>query len=129
MRNGPAPPPARWRFDLTVGATALAGLQPSIGVGIAAAVVLHPPRFWGVLVGGGLTASSSSDVVRGASAEVSFAHGAVAVCPLGTASGRYEASACAGALVGALRSRGVGFDTTSSTSTLVAGPMVAGRVT
>jgi hypothetical protein len=134
VHDAPPPPSERWRFELTVAATGLAGLQPGIGLGVAPSVMLHPPRFWSVLVGGGLAASSSTDVVRdsagaGASAEASLAHGVLAVCPLDATRGRLEAAACAGALVGALRSRGVGFDTTASTSALVAGPMASGRLT
>ena len=123
-----APPDERWSFELTVAATALVGLQPGVGVGIAPSFVLHPPRFWAVLVGGGIAASSSTDPVQGASAEASLTDGVLALCPLDTTQGRFEALSCAGALVGALRSRGVGFDTTSSSSSLVAGPLAMGRV-
>ncbi|HSO39693.1 MAG TPA: hypothetical protein VLT33_44505, partial [Labilithrix sp.] len=84
---------------------------------------------WGVLLGGGFAASSTTETVRGASAEASLADGVLALCPLEATKGRLEATACAGALVGALRSRGIGFDTTASTSSLVAGPLVAGRLT
>ena len=129
VHDRPPPPDQKWRFDLTVAATGLAGLQPGVGPGIAPSLLLHPPRFWGVLIGGGLAASSTTDSVRGASAEVSLAHGVLAWCPLGATRGRLEAVACAGALVGALRSRGVGFDTTASNSSLVAGPLLSGRAT
>jgi hypothetical protein len=128
--HDPAPTKVEeWRFELTVAATGLAGLQPGVGLGLAPSVLLHPPRFWGVLIGGGFAASTTSDVVRGASAEASLADGVLALCPLDAAKGPVEATACAGALVGALRSRGVGFDTTASTSSVVAGPLAAGRVT
>ena len=129
VHDAPPPPVERWRFALTVGATGLAGLQPGIGFGIGASAVLHPPHFWGVLVGGGIAASSSTGTVRGASAEASLADGVLALCPLEATKGRLEAAACAGALVGALRSRGIGFDTTANTSSLVAGPLVSGRLT
>ncbi|HSO39071.1 MAG TPA: hypothetical protein VLT33_41375, partial [Labilithrix sp.] len=59
VHDAPPPPVERWRFALTVGATGLAGLQPGIGFGIGASAVLHPPHFWGVLLGGGLAASST----------------------------------------------------------------------
>ncbi len=123
------PPVEKWRFDLTVAATGLAGLQPGIGFGVGASVVFHPPHFWGVLIGGGFAASSTTDLVRGASAEASLADGMLALCPLDGTKGRFEAVACAGALIGALRSRGLNFDTTASTSSLVAGPMASGRLT
>jgi hypothetical protein len=132
VHDGPEhepPPIERWNVALAIDGTLLAGLQPSVGLGVAASVVLRPPHFWGVLLGGGISASTMSDLVRGASAEASFADGVIGLCPLDAKKYGIEATACAGALVGALQSRGVGFDTTSSSSSIVAGPMVTGRVT
>lgn len=129
VHDKPAPPVEPWHFTLTVAATGLTGLQPGVGFGVAPSVMLRPPGFWSVRMGGGLTASSTTSAVRGASAEASLAHGVLALCPLDASKGRLEATACVGALVGALRSRGVGFDTTASTSSLVAGPLAGGRLT
>jgi len=120
-----ADPP--WRFELTLAAMATLGLQPGAGVAFAPAVILSPPRFWAIRVAGGIAATSSVDAGGGATAEASLAHGSVALCPLAARGPRLGALACAGALVGALRGRGIGFDTTTTTSSLVAGPVVLGR--
>ncbi len=127
VREAAPPPPEPWRFDLTLAAMGTLGLQPEIGLAFAPTVVLHPPRFWSLLIGGGIAASSTARAERGASAEATLAHGIVALCPLRVGTGRVEALACAGALVGALRSRGIGFDTTTSNTSLVAGPLAAAR--
>jgi len=119
------PPP--WRFELTVAVMASVGLQPGVGVAFAPSIILDPPHFWAVRAGGGIAATTSTDAQGGASADASLAHGSLALCPLATRGGRVEALACGGALLGALRARGIGFDTTTTTSSLVAGPLLLGR--
>ena len=123
----PRAPEQPWRFELTLGVMGAVGLQPDIGLAFAPSVILTPPHFWGVRAGGGIAAATSTEAKGGARADASLAHGSLALCPLATRGGRVEALACAGALVGALRARGIGFDTTTTTSSLVAGPLVMGR--
>ena len=127
VREAAPLPPEPWRFDVTLAAMGTLGLQPDIGLAFAPTVVLHPPRFWSLLIGGGIAASSTILAERGARVEATLAHGTVALCPLRVGTGRVEATACAGALVGALRSRGIGFDTTTSKTSVVAGPLAAAR--
>jgi hypothetical protein len=127
VHDEPHAPPPPWRFELSVGVMGTVGLQPDIGLAFAPSVLLTPPRFWGIRAGGGIAATTSTDAKGGASADASLAHGTLALCPLATRGGRVEALACAGALVGALRARGIGFDTTTTTSSLVAGPFAMGR--
>lgn len=124
-----APPPPRppWRFELTVAFMASLGLQPGVGVAFAPSIIVDPPHFWAVRAGGGLAATTSTAAQGGASADASLAHGSLALCPLATRGGRVEVLACGGALLGALRARGIGFDTTATTSSLVAGPLAVGR--
>jgi len=127
VHDEPRAPPPPWRFELTVAAMASVGLQPGIGVALAPSIVLDPPHFWAVRAGGGIAATTSTEAKGGASADASLAHGSLALCPLATRGGRVQALACGGGLVGALRARGIGFDTTTTTSSLVAGPFVVGR--
>jgi hypothetical protein len=54
-------------------------------------------------------------------------HGSVALCPLAIQGRRFGGLGCAGALFGALSARGIGFDTSSTTTSLVAGPLLVGR--
>ena len=122
-----APPPPPWRFELTVAVMGSVGLQPGVGVAFAPSIILDPPHFWAVRAGGGIAATTSTDAQGGASADASLAHGSLALCPLATRGGRVEVLACGGALLGALRARGIGFDTTATTSSLVAGPLAVGR--
>lgn len=123
-----APAPEQpWRFELTVAVMGTAGLQPGIGAAFAPSILLTPPHFWGIRAGGGIAAVTTTDAQAGARADASLAHGSLALCPLATRGGRVAALACGGALVGALRARGIGFDTTTTTSSLVAGPLVMGR--
>ena len=129
VHDAPPPAPQRLRFELAVAAGGLAGLQPDVGAALVPSVLVAPPHFWPILLSGGIGASTTSDTVRGANANVSLAYGALALCPLEAERGRVRAMACAGVLVGALRSTGIGFDTTASASSLVAGPVLDGRVT
>lgn len=122
-----AGPPPPWRFELTLAAMASVGMQPDIGIAFAPSIIIDPPRFWAIRAGGGIATTTSTGATAGASADASLAHGSLALCPLATRGGRVEALACGGALVGALRARGIGFDTTSTTSSLVAGPLVVAR--
>jgi hypothetical protein len=121
------PPSDPWRFELSLGAAGTLGLQPGVGLAFSPTVAILPPRFWGVLAGGGISLSTSADAERGAYVEASLAHGLLALCPLAGDRGRLRALACAGGFLGALRSRGVGFDTAQSSSSLTAGPLVTGR--
>ncbi len=116
-----------WRFELTLAAMGTLGLQPDLGLAFAPSVLLTPPRFWGIRVGGGIAAPTSTEARSGARAEASLTYGSAALCPLHAASERFDAIACGGALLGALRGRGIGFDTTTTTSSLVAGPLALGR--
>ncbi|MBS2015911.1 MAG: hypothetical protein JST00_23690 [Deltaproteobacteria bacterium] len=127
-REPPPKPREPWRFELTLALMGTVGLQPDVGVAFAPSVVLTPPGFWGIRAGGGLAASTSARAEEGATADASFAHGSLALCPFASRGGRLEALACAGAVVGALRARGIGFDTSATTSSVVAGPVVTGRV-
>ena len=127
VHDEPRPVQRPWRFELTLAVMGTVGLQPGIGVAFAPSVLLTPPHFWGVRAGGGIAATTSTDARGGASADASMAHGSLALCPLATSGGRVEALACGGALIGALRARGIGFDTSTTTSSLVAGPLVVGR--
>jgi hypothetical protein len=126
----PAPEAPRegWRAEIAIGGTGTVGLQPNVGLGFAPEVAIFPPSFFAVLVSGGVSLPTDVPAERGATIEGSLAHGAIAFCPLRLDRGALRGLACAGALVGALRSRGVGFDTTASSSSLTAGPTASGRV-
>jgi hypothetical protein len=130
VREAPAaPPPAPWTFELTAGGAGTLGLQPGVGAALGAALVVLPPRFWGIFVGGALAQTSSVDAERGAQIEAALAYGAAGLCPLAATRGRLHVLGCAGALVGGLRSRGVGFETGYAASSLTAGPLLHGRIT
>jgi hypothetical protein len=118
-----------WRFELTLGAAGSIGLQPDVGVAFAPAVVIIPPKLFAVLIGGGISASTSASAEKDAHIDASLAHGSLSICPLLADRGRVHALACVGGLVGELRGHGVGFDTTVATSSIVAGPLVTGRFT
>jgi hypothetical protein len=127
--DSPAPPPPPWRFELTLGVAGALGLQPDVGFAFAPSVVVAPPRFWAFVIGGGIAAPTSAAAERGATIDASLAYGVLALCPLAAERGRLHAIACAGGLVGELRGHGNGFDTTASTDSLTAGPLVLGRFT
>lgn len=124
-----APEKKPWRFELTLGAAGSIGLQPDVGVSFAPAVVVSPPKLFPILLGGGISASTSASAERSAYVDVALSHGLLAVCPLYADRGRIHALACAGGMAGELRGRGYGFDTMIATSSLVAGPLATGRFT
>ncbi len=127
----PTPAPAAiakpWRVQLGLAFSAALGAQPGLGVGVIPSVSIAPPRLPALLVAAGWSAPSSIAALRGARVEGSFVHGLLAVCPWTPASSRWQGAACAGALLGSLQVRGVGFDTSASSSAWTAGPIVHAR--
>ncbi|GAC1583802.1 MAG: hypothetical protein NVS3B20_13980 [Polyangiales bacterium] len=121
-----APPP--WRFEFAVGLMATLGLQPNIGFALSPSVVVQPPGVWAILASGGVSARTTVHAERDAIVEASLAHGVLALCPLTIDRGRVHALGCAGGIFGGLRGRGVRFDTVTTSTSIVSGPLLTGRL-
>ncbi len=107
-------PPERWRVGISALLTGALGLLPGPALGVGAAAVLDPPGFLDIDLSAAYWFPKTTDAERGASAELSLLHGGAALCPLGLKSGRLSYHFCGGLLLGALRSRGEGFDAQQS---------------
>jgi hypothetical protein len=123
-----AAPPAPWRVEAGAGVVAGVGLLPEAAAGLGAAVVIEPPIPVGFLLTGTYFFEQTVSAERTAESEVGLAHAGLALCPLGWRSGDLVYRLCAGALFGALSSRGVGFDTERSHQKLVVHAMLPNRV-
>ena len=136
----PAPPPARtprvdprapgeeagWRFSLDLGLGVTTGLQPGVGLGLAATALLRPPHFVPFYLGAGLYPSTDATVPRGGTVAADVKLGSAGICPLALGSGRLELLGCGGVLVGSLDARGTGFDDSyADRAVLVSGAITA----
>jgi hypothetical protein len=116
------PPPVplpRWRIETSFSAAVADGVLPSASAGFIAGVTVVPPRFWAFeLLGGAWLGQSIS--VGNTSVRFSAAFGGAGVCPV-RLSGRYETlfQACAGGLLGSLRSTSPAFSAGDASSTIV----------
>jgi hypothetical protein len=108
----PAPHEAapEWRLEAGTAPTVGFGVLPATSWGVSAAVVLEPPRFWGILVTGTYFVPSEIGTDQGAKSELTLAYGGAGLCPLSFRSGRISDRLCAGVAAGALSTRGTGFD-------------------
>ncbi|WP_394835457.1 hypothetical protein LVJ94_00840 [Pendulispora rubella] len=114
-------PPDPWHFEANAGAVFSAGLLPSVGFGMTAAVLLKPPGFWGIEFSGTYWGRGSVDSKQpGTSSDVALAYGGVALCPLNWEKGVFSYRGCAGVELGTMQSRGVGFPVALSDEALVA---------
>jgi hypothetical protein len=120
----PVPAPARtarrsWRAEVGAGVAAGIGVLPEAAAGLSAVLTIEPPIPVGFLLTGTYFLEQTATAERGAEGELRFAHGGLAICPLDWRSGDLVYRLCAGALFGALASRGVGFDTERTHERLV----------
>lgn len=112
-------PPSEWSISAGAGVAAGVGLLPRGSVGVTASVVIAPPRFWAFVASGSYWNEQSLEAERGARAEVALAHAGLGTCPLAIVRRRFVSRACAGAQVGSLQVRGVGFDSANADERLV----------
>ncbi len=103
-------PPEPWRVGVSALFAGALGLLPRAALGVGAAVLLDPPGLWDIELSAAYWFGQSVDAERGASADLSLVHAGAALCPLSLNTGRVRFHTCGGLLLGALRSRGSGFD-------------------
>lgn len=123
----PKPPPRPWSFAAGVSSVVGLGLLPAAGLGVRATVLVDPPHFWAIAASGTYWLDQSVAAERGAKANVALAFAALGLCPIADARARISWRACAGAQVGSLRIRGVGFDNESSAERIVVNVALDGQ--
>lgn len=101
-------PGVKLAVDVGLGVTT--GLQPGVGLGLAATAFVRPPRFVPFYVGAGLYPATRSTVGRGGEIAADVKLGTAGLCPLALGEGRASLLVCGGVLVGGLDARGDGFD-------------------
>jgi hypothetical protein len=119
--------PEPWRVEVAVGGALAVGLLPGAAPGLGALVVVEPPHFMGLFLGGNYWSKQSVTAEGDATSDVSLAHAGVGVCPLSWAQGRVSYRLCGGVAVGSLQSKGIGFDTAQSDEKLSAQVLVPNR--
>ncbi len=107
-------PPEPWRVGFSALLTGALGLLPGPALGVGAAVLLDSPGFLDIDLKATYWFPRTADAERGASAELSLLHAGAALCPLAFKRGTFSYHFCGGLLLGALRSRGTGFDAQQS---------------
>ncbi|HEY6556850.1 MAG TPA: hypothetical protein VI072_06240 [Polyangiaceae bacterium] len=98
-----------FRVVLGVSGVLSAGLLPDLALGLRASILLRPPEFWPVELGGVVYRDARAQVSRGGS-DFEAAGADIAVCPLGGERGRVTVLACAAQSLGRMHVSGYGFD-------------------
>ncbi|MEO8183827.1 MAG: hypothetical protein ABI895_33805 [Deltaproteobacteria bacterium] len=98
-----------WHARPSVGVTALSGLLPALGTGLAVELELRPPRFWPLWLRA--TRWHGQRVVAGTTgAEFSAQSLELGMCPWTLELGNLELRSCVEQLFGRVHARGFGFD-------------------
>lgn len=98
-----------FRVVLGVGGVLGAGLLPDLALGLRVSVLLRPPEFWPLELGGVMYRDAQAQVSGGGS-DFAAAGADIAVCPLGGEHGRVRVMACAAQALGRMHVSGYGFD-------------------
>jgi hypothetical protein len=120
--------PRPWRFEGGAAAAGALGLLPNAAFGVDVAALLEPPGFWGIELSGAYWFPAKVPAEGAAYTDVALVYGQLALCPLRWARDRAALRLCAGAQVGSVRSRGVGFDRELSNESAVVNAVLPTRL-
>jgi len=120
--------PRPWRFEGGAAAAGALGLLPNAALGVDVAALLEPPGFWGIELSGAYWFPAKVPAEGEAYTDVALVYGQLALCPLRWARDRAALRLCAGAQVGSVRSRGVGFDRELSNESVVVNAVLPTRL-
>lgn len=108
-----AVPPPPWSFVGRATSAFLVSRLPTLAPALDVSVAATPPLAWPIELGV-LATTSASATTDDHGADLRLVLGTIAVCPELAARGRYTASACGGAALGALLIRARGLDPTDT---------------
>ncbi len=123
-----APKKDPWRLEAGAGVAVGAGLLPGTSLGLSTTIIVEPPSFWGILIGGTYWFQRSVRAEQNASSDSSLAYASVGLCPARFGADRVSYRLCAGLSLGSLRSRGVEFDLVENDEKLAAYVTVPNRL-